>query len=132
MHLKHTRQKLEVEITFDPAVIARVNRDKGIWHETASEVAQALEAAQERTLLLRWVRREMGRRLSPRESRFLEEHFFLARSAAAVARNSGVDRSTVARALRRAIVKLRQAALENGTGTPEDDAVVRAIKNRTR
>lgn len=132
MHLKHTRKKLEVEITFDPALLARVNRDKGIWHETTSEITQALEAARERALLLRWVRREMGRRLSPRENRFLEEHYFLARSAAVVARDNGVDRSTVTRALRRAIGKLRQAALENGTGTPEDDAVVRAIKNRTR
>jgi|GEM_PF-1023299 len=132
MHLKHTRQKLEVEISVDPAVIARVNRDKGIWHETASEITQALDAACERALLLQWVRREMGRRLNPRESRFLEERYFLARSAAAVARDNGVDRSTVNRSLKRAIEKLRQAALENGAGTPEDDAVVRAIKNRTR
>lgn len=132
MRLEQTHFQQEREITFDPAVLARAASIRGIWHETETEFARGLAAARERALLLTWVRREMGRRLSPRERRFLEQHYFNALTRDEVARRNGVHKTTVDRGLRRAVDKLRRAALENGTGTPEDDAVVRAIKNRTR
>ncbi|NLV45356.1 MAG: hypothetical protein GXY07_12765 [Candidatus Hydrogenedentes bacterium] len=132
MRLRQARHCRKMEFTCDPHVLAKAAFARSPWHETGEEIADALEASTEKALLLRWVRREMRRRLSPRECRYLEEHYFCALPVATVARRNGVHRMSVYRGLRRAIGKLQRAARENGRDTPEDEAVLRAIKNRTR
>lgn len=131
MHLKHTQRTPEFEISCDPAVFAGAGETRSPWYETESEVEAALAAGQEKALLLCWVRREMRRHLTPRERRFLEQHYFNAVAMEEVARRNGVHKTTVSRSLKRAVAKLRQAALNNGRTTPEDEAVIRAAKRRT-
>ena len=130
MQLKHSRCRHDHEFPCDPAILARAALSHGLWHETDTEIDAAFSAAEERALLLRWVRREMRRRLTPRERRFLEQHYFAALPASEVARRNGVHPTTVTRGLRRAVAKLRKAAHANGRGGPEDEAVIRAIKKR--
>ena len=132
MHLKKTHCNQSPEFSCDPFILARAGTVRGIWHETEAEIQTRLDAGAEKALLLHWVRREMGRRLTPRERRYLELHYFDANTLEEVARRTGVNRSTVARALQRAVRKLRRAARENAGDSVEDRAVVRAIKNRTR
>lgn len=132
MRLKHTRHKKKLEITCDPHILARTTNATNLWHETEQEIEEALAEAAEKALLLRWVRREMRRRLTPRERRYLEEHYFNALSVDTVAQRNGVHRTSVYRGLHRAIGKLRRAARENKRNAPEDEAVLRAIKNKTR
>ncbi len=130
MHLKHTRRRYDREVSVDPVVLARTAGSHGLWYETAEELHAASEDAEERALLLRWVRREMRRRLTPRERRFLEQHYFKALSTREVGRRNGVNQSTVSRTMRQAVAKLHRAAHENGRGDPADEAVIRTIKRR--
>ncbi len=130
MRLKNTRQRHDHDFSCDPALLARVAATRSLWHETETEINTALKAAEERALLLRWVRREMRRRLTPRERRFLEQHYFNALPTEEVARRNKVHQATVSRTLHRAVAKLRRAARANGRGTPADAAVIRAIKKR--
>ncbi len=131
MHLKHTHRNFRQEYSCDPALLARLADTRGLWYETEDGMRAGLEASGEKVLLLHWVRREMRRRLSPRERRFLELHYFDGVATAKVARDAGVHRTTVTRTLQQAIHKLRRAARENDGGTSEDKAVIRAIKNRS-
>lgn len=130
MQLKHTRRRHDYEMSYDPVVLARTADSRGLWYETEEETVAARKDAEERALLLRWVRREMRRRLTPRERRFLEQHYFKAFSTREVGRRNGVNQSTVSRTLRQAVAKLRRAARENGRGDTADEAVIRAIKRR--
>ncbi len=86
---------------------------RGAWHETPVEIEAALRWGRRKARLLRWVRREMGRRLTPRERHCIEMYFFAAMSYEQIGRATGTHRSSACRAVERGLNRLRAAALED-------------------
>jgi len=84
---------------------------------------------EEHALLMRWVRREMGRRLSAQERQMVEMYYLEMMTLAQVARNRKVHPSTVSRTVRRSVGKLRRAARHLAGGEePLRCAVLKAME----
>ncbi|MFA7693423.1 MAG: sigma-70 family RNA polymerase sigma factor [Candidatus Hydrogenedentes bacterium] len=130
MNLKKMRRQSRREYSYDPHILARKFQKSGLWEESEEEIEAALKAARERDLLLNWVRREMRRRLTKKERRYLEARYLSNQSVAALAQRYDVHLSTVYRTIRSAIRKLKQAAQESNSDTPEDALVVEVIKRK--
>jgi len=97
-------------VSFSPASLAHLNRDRSAWYETPEEIEAGLEWGRRKAELLRWVRRQMGRRLTLRERRCIELYFFRDKNYREVAKATGTGPSSAYRATARAIRKLRRAA----------------------
>lgn len=109
----------------DPMVLAEIAEQRGLRQDRATSQQQQAD----RALLMRWVRREMGRRLTRRERQFVELYYLETMTVADVAHRKKVHYTTVSRSLRRSIGKLRHAAREI-TGThPSRQAVLKVIQN---
>jgi len=85
------------------------------WHETPGEVREGLRRGRDRAWLLAWVRREMAARLTVRQRECVELHYFEGLTLEAVARRTGTNRSSVFRAVRRGVERLRAAAREDAS-----------------
>ena len=121
--LRRTRE-WRPEISVTPAKLERIANHRGLRSDPELEAAAAKRREQEQTLLLRWVRREMGRRLTTREQRLVELYYLEAMTLEEVARRRKIHFSTVSRSLRRAVGKLRAAAREMaGTEEPRQAAL---------
>lgn len=124
--LRSTRQ-WHPEITVEPErmayVVERHRGSAGAHHE--QEAAKREQA--ERALLMRWVRREMGRRLTPQEGRLVELYYLEMMTLKEVAHCRKVHFSTVSRSLRRSLGKLRRAARELAGEKPLRQAVLQAM-----
>lgn len=130
MKLKPEDKKRTPELSFDPEILAHIEMDRGLWHETELEIAEKTQRADDNRLLLRWVKREMPRRLTRREQQLLTKVYFQAQTLSEAAHACGCHPSTVARSLRRAAVKLRAAADEVAQGTCPRTAIVQLMRLR--
>ncbi len=86
---------------------------RGAWYETPAEIEQQLEWGKRKAELMRWVRRQMERRLTPRERRCLELYYFENLNYEQVGRATNTHCSCAWRAVRRALDKLRAAAQQD-------------------
>ena len=91
------------------------------WYETEAEIEAGLEWGRQKPRLLRWVRRQMGRRLTSRERRCLELYFFRNMTYQQVAAATGTDPSSAYRAVARSLRKLRRAAARERLKKPAPD-----------
>jgi RNA polymerase sigma factor (sigma-70 family) len=101
-------------ISMDPAVLNRFNRMRHAWYETPEEVKAGLAWGKRKAELMRWVRRQIGRRLTECERRCIELYYFEGMSFRQAAAATDTNVSSVHRAVARALRKLRQAAQEDG------------------
>ncbi|NUM52244.1 MAG: sigma-70 family RNA polymerase sigma factor [Candidatus Hydrogenedentes bacterium] len=81
-----------------------------MWYETPEEIEDGLRWGEEKAALLKWVRRQMGRRLTKRERRCIELYFFEGLTFREVGDRTGTNASSAYRAIGRAIRKLHKAA----------------------
>ncbi len=88
--------------------------EEGAWYESKEEIADKLAWGRRKAVLLRWVRLQMGRRLTARERHCIELVYFRGLSFRQAGAATGTRESSVHRATRRAIRKLRAAANEEG------------------
>lgn len=102
------------ELTALPGWMEAFTNEQSLWHETEEDRAQAVAEAKERARLLRWVRRQMTRRLTPAERRAVELYYFQGLTYREAGARIGVNPTTVYRGVRRSIRKLRTAAREEG------------------
>ena len=93
-----------------PERVSRYPKERALWHETPEEVKAGLKQARERARLFRWVRRQMARKLTPRERRCVELYFLENLTFREAAERTGTNASSVYRAVRRSLRKLRLAA----------------------
>ena len=80
------------------------------WHETEEDIEEGLEWGREKEVLLKWIRRRMARRLSKIERRSIRLYYLEGMNYREAAKVMGVNASSVYRATRRGIRKLREAA----------------------
>ena len=124
--LRRTRQ-WRPEITVKPAHMAYlVERYHGSPGKQREQEAEKQEQA-EQALLMRWVRREMGRRLTQHERQLVELYYLEMMTLKEVAHCRKVHFSTVSRSLRRSVGKLRHAARELAGEQPLRQAVLQAM-----
>jgi len=121
--LRRTRE-CRPEIIADPAIFEVLAEHRGLHCDEDIVRRQEME----RALLMRWVRREMGRRLTRRERQMVELHYLEMMTIEEVARHKRVHFSTVFRSLRRSVGKLRNAAREIAGEQPLRQAVLQAME----
>ena len=96
-----------------PHMLEKLDEARGAWYETGEEVEAGLEYGRRKAELLRWVRRQMGRRLTKREQTCVELYYFGGLPYTKVAENTNTSPSSACRAVQRSLRKLRQAASED-------------------
>ena len=84
------------------------------WYETPADVDAGLAWGRRKARLLRWLRRQMRRRLSEPELRAVEHYFFRGRTLLECGKAMRIGAPAVHRAIRRSIGKLKAAAEEEG------------------
>lgn len=108
-----TRPRAErFKVVMSPDILKGFAIEQGAWYETQGEIEAGLRWGEEKARLLRWVRKQMTRRLTARERLYLELHFFEGLSFREAALRSGTNASSVHRGVTRALRKLRTAAAE--------------------
>jgi DNA-directed RNA polymerase specialized sigma24 family protein len=105
-------------ISVPPEAMNGLPESAGAWHETREEVARALAWGERKGRLIAWVRETVRRRLSYRERRCIELHFFEGLSCREAAARAGTSASSMHRGLRRALDKLRDAAETDPSVSP--------------
>lgn len=101
------------EVILSPEAIKHFDLTASAWHETPEEIEAGLAWGREKAVLLRWVRRQMKRRLTACERRCLELYFFKGMTYREMAACSGRNVTSAYRAVQRSLRKLR-AAIEEG------------------
>ena len=105
-------------------VLEEFGENKGPWYETPGEIAEQLGWGRRKAELLWWVRLQMGRKLTVRERQCIELYYFQGMTYLEAGAATGTDPSTVYRAVRRGLRKLRLA-------TQEDTSWRRFTRRRT-
>lgn len=80
------------------------------WYEDEDAIRRGLEWGRKKARMLKWVESQMLLRLTPMERRCIELYYFEALNYREAAQLLDVNASTVYRAVRRSIRKLRVAA----------------------
>ena len=100
-------------IHYNPLILGEFDAVRGAWHESGEEVDAGLEWGRRKAALLRWVRVQMGWRLSRRERRCIELYYLEDLTYVEVGEREHCSPSSACRAVARALTKLRQAAAED-------------------
>lgn len=88
-------------------IVNEVGLERGLWHESPEQVEDGLKHGAAKDEVLRWLRRQMERRLSPHERRCVELYYLEAQTYRQVGARMGVSATAAARSVRVAIAKLR-------------------------
>ncbi|HIJ74466.1 MAG TPA: sigma-70 family RNA polymerase sigma factor [Candidatus Hydrogenedentes bacterium] len=102
-----------VMVPLSPEIMKGFDTTRSLWYETQEEIEAGLAWREGKAALLRWLCRQMRRRLTLRERRCLELYFFKNMNYREVAAVTGTNPSSVLRGVQRAMRKLRQAAAES-------------------
>lgn len=93
-----------------PLVLEMLSAANLPWHEDTAALRAGLRRRREVQRLLAWVRSQMLFRLTPTERQSIELYYFEDKTYREAARELGVNPSSVHRAVRRGLQKLRIAA----------------------
>ena len=93
-----------------PSYFKRLEARRNPWYESPEEIAAGLAWGRRKARLLQWVRQEMATSLTQREQECIDLYFFHGMTCREVGQATGTNASSVHRAIRRSIRKLRQAA----------------------
>lgn len=110
---------------YAPAYFNSLTEDRSAWYESPREVREGLRRGRRKEILLSWVRREIDRRLTPCQKRYVALYYFRGMSYAAIAAVFDVPPSSVCRVVRRALDRLIDAANRLDGEDPLDQAVMR-------
>jgi DNA-directed RNA polymerase specialized sigma24 family protein len=99
---------------FTPGFFDHLTMDRSRWHETPERVRMELRRGAWNRARLEWVRTQMALRLTSRERECVELCYFRGLNFVQAGALTGTHRSSVFRAVERALRKLRQAAIEEG------------------
>jgi DNA-directed RNA polymerase specialized sigma subunit len=107
-----TKEKMDrmYMLSMAPDVMDRMPESRRAWYETESEVRAGLRWGKRKAELMKWLRKEMGRRLTAREQHCLELYFFKAMNYEQIGSATNTVSSSAFRAVRRALRKLKSAA----------------------
>lgn len=107
---KGDSRSLRYGIPTNPRIFENLNEDRSPWHETTEDVFDMFRKTWVRRRKLQWVRAQMRICLSKVEQRSVALYYWHGLTYRQAASILGVRPSTVNRAVKRAIKKLRVAA----------------------
>ena len=123
--MENRRRADRFALTMSPELLRSMNIRRGMWHESPEEVEAGLEWGRRKAQLLRWVRRKMGRRLTPRERECVELHFFQGMTyieiAAATGTSPGVAHRAVVRSLRKLRITAQRSKIPTAKRRPKEE-----------
>lgn len=93
-----------------PFIMAEFTNEESPWSEDEATVTAALAWGKEKALLLKWVRRQMRQRLTLKQRRAIDLHYFKDLTYAEVGEKMGCSASAACRSVLRGIKRLRHAA----------------------
>ena len=93
-----------------PAVLESYSEEDSLWRETEAEVQRELARGEDRARLLKWVRRQMGRRLTLAQRQCIELYYFEGLTYTEVGNRQGCSASSACRSVKRGLNRLRAAA----------------------
>ena len=102
-------------ISLPKHLIESIEESRSLWYESPDAIAAGLEWGERKAHLLRWLRRQMRRRLTKRERYCVEKHFFRGMSYRRIGAKTGTAGSSAHRAVRRGLRKLCEAAREDAS-----------------
>lgn len=88
----------------------RVGEARSFWYESPADVQEGLRRAAEREMLLRWVARQMKRRLNAQERKCVKLHYLEGKTFRELGEEMEMASTAVARIVDVAIAKLRAVA----------------------
>lgn len=98
------------QVNYCPFSLAERTNEDGAWHETEAEIARGLAWGEEKARLLKWVRYQMRRRLTDKQRRCIELHYFRGLSFTEIQAQTGISGPSACRIVQRGIERLRVAA----------------------
>lgn len=98
-----------------PERLGMKSTTSAMWYESPEDVEDGLQWGEEKAKLLRWVQRQMGRRLTKRERHCVELYYFEGLTFREVGDRTGTNASSAFRAIKHAVRKLN-TAVEKGEG----------------
>jgi len=98
------------KVNCNPAIIESYAEGDGAWSETEAEVAAGLAWGDEKARLLKWVRKQMRRRLTDKQRRAIHLYYFEDLTYAEIGVKMGCAPSSACRSVHRGILRLREAA----------------------
>jgi len=101
-------------VSIDPNTYRHFEADRGAWHESEEEIEAGLAWGREKARLMKWLRNQMGRRLTVVERRAIELYYFRNLTYRDAAQLAGTNHTSVYRAVRRGLRKLQAAAEQDG------------------
>lgn len=98
------------QVNYCPFSLAERTNEDGAWHESEGEIARGLAWGEEKKRLLKWVRYQMRRRLTDKQRRCIELHYFRGLSFTEIQAQTGISGPSACRIVQRGIARLRVAA----------------------
>lgn len=98
------------KVSYTPQSLDEFTNQDSPWHESAAKVEAGLAWGEEKARLLKWVRKQMRRRLTPKQRRCIELYYFQNLTYRQVGKRTGCCPSSACRAVQRGIHRLRAAA----------------------
>ncbi len=113
MDEKRTTRAERYAIDVAPHEMHRFGVHQSPWHEELAEVHAKLAWGEAKQQLMAWVERQMALRLTARERHCIEMYYFESMTYREAAAKTNTNATSVLRAVRRGLKKLRQAAAEH-------------------
>lgn len=88
--------------------LEEIPETQSLWYETQEEIEQKLQWGKEKAHLLQWVRKQMERKLTPKEKKYIEYYHFQGKTLETIAKKFQSHPANVHRIIRRGIKKLIQ------------------------
>lgn len=91
-----------------PQFLEEIPETQSLWHETPEEIEQKLQWGKEKAQLLQWVRKQIERKLTPKERKYIEHYYLQGQTLETIAKKYQSHPANIHRTIRRGIKKLIQ------------------------
>jgi len=81
---------------------------QSLWYETPEEIEQKIQWGKEKSELLKWVKKQMERKLTLKERKYIESYYFKGETLEIISKRFHRHPSNIHRTIRRGIKKLIQ------------------------
>ena len=98
------------KVNCEPAIIESFANREAPWHESEDDITAGLAWGEEKARLLKWVRKQMRRRLTVKQRRCIELYYFKDMTYAEIGKEMGCASSSACRSVHRGIKHLQAAA----------------------
>jgi len=107
------------KVSCDPRHMEGFANEDSFWNESEASVMAGLAWGREKARLLKWVRKQMQWRLTPRQRQGIELYYFKNLTYYEVGQEMGCTTSSASRSIERGIHRLRVAARNDPPALPK-------------